>query len=541
MSSHRSRTSLLAAALLAGTVVPASLAACRDRGAGRHPAPVDVVLIVIDTLRGDVVPDPEDRYRTPNIDRLAREGVVFPRAFSAAPLTLPSHISLFSSRPPFETRVTNNGQTVPRDLPLVAEWLGARGYDCRAVISLGTLDPLHERETPARGFDSYDHDYWDMSRAETTVARLRASLDKRERGAPLFLFAHFADPHEPYDANGSEVHAVEVRLDGAPLKELLVSEMNQWKAVVRLKSGRNVFEFHSLDRPPGRFRVRRFECRDRDGPREIRWEEGGFMERVSQARAVIDRADAPDADCALRLWINDVPVDDDARRRRYAGEVAYVDRYVGELLAELEQRGLYQDSLVVFTSDHGEAMGEHKQFGHAERLSDDQIHVPLIIKLPRNDPRRSELERAAAGQVTHLDLVPTLLEIAGLPPLPGQRGISLFEPHDSVHIAETHRPDAKRTQFALRDAQFKMVYFPDEERFEMYDLAADPGEEQDVFADQASKRGDWAGKLRAFSAQSQAPARAERDAELEAQLRALGYGGSGEEPRRNGRAGADAH
>jgi arylsulfatase A-like enzyme len=492
---------------------------------------VSVVLIVIDTLRGDVCPDPAGRYETPHIDRLAREGIVFPRAFSAAPMTLPAHVSLFSSRSPFETEVTNNGQPVPTDLPLLAEWLGQHGYDCRAVLSLGTLDPLHGRETPARGFDSYDHDYWDMARAEWTFARLQKSLAQRAADRPLFLFAHFSDPHEPYDANGAEEHSVQVRLDGAPLVDLVASELNQWKSAVRLTGGRNVFEFRSLEDPPGRFRVRRFEGRDGGKPLEVRWEEGGFMDRVHQARAVIDRGDAPDAECELKLWINDVPVDDDARRRRYASEVAYVDRYVGALLDELERLGLYEQSLVLFTSDHGEAMGEHGYFGHVERLTDDQIHVPLIVKLPADDPRAAELSAAAAGMVTQLDLVPTLLEVVGLPPLEGQRGISLFEPHESVHIAETHRPEAKRTQLALRDREFKMIYFPEEERFELYDLTADPGELVDVFATRQSRRPDWSQTLRALHAGRRVGAATDADREAhEAMLRALGYLGEDEEP-----------
>jgi arylsulfatase A-like enzyme len=535
------RLSLL---LLAGTL---GLAACSDSSpaappaSARYvpPAPVNVVLIVVDTLRADAVNDPAGRYETPNIDRLARDGVLFPRAFASAPMTLPSHTSLFSSRPPFETGVLNNGQKVPKELPLVADWLGQNGYDTRAVISLGTLNPLDADKStgPGRGFDHYDVDYWDIALAAHTDTRLRASLAARARNAPLYLFAHFADPHEPYDAHGSEVKNVDVFLDGNALDQVVSSDTNQWTRELELTDGRNVFEFQSQGQGAQRFRVRRFECVEDGRALPVDWELGQPMERLSRARVVVDRGEQPDATCRVRFWVNDVPASDDVRRQRYALEVAYTDRYIGALLDELERQGLYQDSLIVFTSDHGEALGEKKLFGHVERLSDELIQVPLIVKLPKSDPRRAELERAARGLTSHVDLVPTILDAVGLPPLPGQRGTSLFVPHETVHIAETHRPEAKRTQLALRDERFKMVFFPadaelkpPEERFELYDLVADPLELTDVFAARARERPEWPERLRLLHHQSTGggPADGAEESEEERRareemLRALGY------------------
>ncbi len=518
---------------------PAPAAHPAARTIWKPPTPVNVVLIVVDTLRADAILDPEGRYDTPNLDRLGREGVVFPRAFSAAPMTLPSHMSLFSSRPPLETKVLNNGQKVPHELPLVADWLSDNGYHTRAVISLGTLNPIDRDDAPSRGFDSYDTDYWDIARAEDTKKRLFASLAQRDKQAPLFLFAHFADPHEPYDAHGSVVNKVDVFMDGEPFEQVVTSDMDQRSRMLEMTGGRTVFEIQTPQKAE-RFRVRRFECLEDGRPLPLEWELGKPMERLSKARIALDRGTHPDATCELRLWINDVPESGDARRERYALEVAYVDRQIGELLAELERQGLYQDSLIVFTSDHGEALGEKKLFGHVERLTEELIHVPLTIKLPRNDPRKAELERAAAKLVTHLDVVPTLLEIVGVPPLPGQRGTSLFEPHDTVHVAETHRPEAKRTQVALRDERFKMIYFPadpsteppQEERFEFYDLGADPLELDNVFAQRSGERPGWPQQLRLLHQQSAGHFELGCDEESEPErhareemLKALGYGG----------------
>lgn len=529
---------LLLAACSAGEGSPSSIVAppapAPERVSWKPSAPVNVVLIVIDTLRADAVFDPGGRYDTPNIDRLAHEGIAFPHTFSAAPMTLPSHMSLFSSRSPFETKVLNNGQDVPQELPLLAEWLAAQGYDTRAVISLGTLNASEPdpNKGPRRGFASYEHDPWFMSSAERTEKILSTSLAERDATKPLFLFAHFADPHEPYDAHGTEQVKVNVTVDGTPVGEVVASETGLWNATVELPPGHSQFQLAFPEGLKRKFRVRSFDCQENSAPLELHWEQGAIMERLNKALIAVDRGERPSATCNLFVWVNDVPASNDSLRTRYALEVAYVDRYIGELLAELERLGLYQDSLIVFTSDHGEALGEHKLFGHVERLSDEMIHVPLIVKLPKGDPRGPELVRAAEGTFTHLDLVPTLLEIVGQPPLPGQRGHSVFDPHAVVHVSQTTRPEAKKTQIALRDARFDMVFFPDENRFELYDLAQDPGEMKDVFAERAKERPDWAERLRWIHAETLGEFGAapdnEDEAAREAMLKALGYGGEEE-------------
>lgn len=512
-----------------------ALAACGESGgapgaasAGPGGKPVNVVLVVIDTMRADALFDPAGKYDTPNLDRLASEGVAFERAFSAAPMTLPSHVSLFSSRPVLETRVANNGQIVPADLPLLADWLADHDYDTRAVLSLCTLDPLDERRSPGRGFGSYDRDYWLMAGADQTIERLRSSLAARDPQKALFLFAHFSDPHEPYESHGSKPRRVRVSMNGDPLVVLQTGDMQQWKQVVELGGGRTVFEILP-EGEPYPFWVRTFECIEDGKYLPVQWEAGKVMESVTVARAVVDRDRPGSGKCDLRIWANDVPKEAEARRR-YALEVNFADRYVGELMAELERLGLYRDSLILFTSDHGEGLGEHGGFGHVENLSDGLIRVPLIIKLPQGDPRRAQLEARAQRLVSQIDLVPTVLAVAGLPPLPGQRGLSLFTPHEAVHVAQTSRPEAQRNQLAFRDEHFKMVYFPDEERFELYDVLEDPEERRDVFAKQKSERAAWPEQLRGLYRTQELPADdgTASGEERDRMLRALGYGGDEE-------------
>lgn len=107
----------------------------------------------------------------------------------------------------------------------------------------------------------------------------------------------------------------------------------------------------------------------------------------------------------------------------YDAEIAANDRSFGALLAALKERKLFEESLIVFVSDHGEALGEHQDFGHARSLYADQLDVPLVVKLPLQ-ARGERVSRLAQ----HVDLLPTVLAAAGLPPATGLPGADLFGP-----------------------------------------------------------------------------------------------------------------
>ena len=504
-------------------VLAALLPSCGSKGEAR-PRP-NIVLVVVDTFRGDVISDPKGVYSTPNLDALAADGAMFPRAFSHAPLTLPSHTALFSSRPPIETVVFNNGQTVPTELPLLAEWLGRYGYETRAVTSLGTLWAPKDGTGLWRGFADYDLDYWHMSRAKDSTTRMRKSLDAREEEKPLFLFAHYSDPHEPYNAHGYVGHTAEIYLDGELIDTVSTSEMSFWHHSVELAAGHHIFEIRSKHN----FRVRQFQVQTEEGQRpwrELDWELGKRVKPIKRAILNLDQAGDGSSVRDLRLWINDAP-DHDSIRTRYANEVAYVDRWIGELIDDLKARGLYDDALIVFTSDHGESLGEHGRVGHANGLTDPHIHVPLIIKTPKGDERLSTLQANRQGVVSHLDVTPTILELAAIPKLPGQLGSSLMRPSGAPHFAQTAKPEARSDQLCLRDEQFKMIYDADEDHFELYDLESDPGELKNVYSTRSSERADWAKRLKSLAEASKKRAESgyTDDASKQADLEALGYGG----------------
>jgi len=176
----------------------------------RPSSPPDILLITLDTTRADHIGAYGDRgARTPRLDRLASEGVLFERAIAAAPITLPAHASLFTGRYPFAHGVRNNGNFSLKDGATLTTWLHGRGYRTAAFVSAFVLDRRFGLDA---GFDHYD-DRMDgggetLPKSSSEPERrgdrtARAAVDwlnangRDER--PWFVWIHLYDPHDPYD------------------------------------------------------------------------------------------------------------------------------------------------------------------------------------------------------------------------------------------------------------------------------------------------------------------------------------------------------
>jgi arylsulfatase A-like enzyme len=442
-------------------------------GCEPSPARTDVVLIVVDTLRADAIQDPE---RTPALARLGDESVRFSDAFAHVPLTLPSHTVLFSSRLPGRSGVRGNGRVVRETLPLLAPWLADQGWRTQAVTSLASLWPEAAGEGLDRGFELYPTGPDDILLADEITRRALALLDETRANDGTLLFVHYSDPHEPYTAHGTVSADAQVELDGSPLATIRTSELRFFSAEVELLAGEHELRLHSNDA----FRLR--ACRVQRGENEVQptWSaaDPGADTNELVGHLVVPARDA--GTWTLRLWIQDAPELEEIQRR-YALEVQAVDRAIGELLDGLRQRGLYDSSLIVFTSDHGEGLGEHGSVGHGRLLYDELLHVPLMIKLPRGDPRESDLQAVASGFARHVDLVPTLAHLLNLEAFPGAQGRSLLEGGPRTLLAEAHPPEAPRDLYALSDGRFKLIHDPGRDLFELYDLEQDPGELTNIF------------------------------------------------------------
>ncbi len=214
------------------------IAAAPGCGPKAEPAPPNVLLIVIDTLRADHLGCyGYGRDTSPNIDRFSRTGVLFENAYCQMPTTGPSHASIFTSQYPRSHGVLKNGWTLSGTYPTLAEILRENGYATAAVVSSFALSSEFGY---ARGFDYYDEQFtpegstmpadkeWEGhavkggfdQRADVTTRKATNWLGQND-GKPFFLWVHYFDPHWPYSP--PEPHAKRFIADGQTPTEQLIA------------------------------------------------------------------------------------------------------------------------------------------------------------------------------------------------------------------------------------------------------------------------------------------------------------------------------
>ncbi len=164
---------------------------------------------------------------------------------------------------------------------------------------------------------------------------------------------------------------------------------------------------------------------------------------------------------------------------QYKGEIRYQDEHLGRLLAKLKELALYDDSIIIISSDHGECLGEHDYyFCHGENLYQPLIHVPLLIKYPNAAPARRK------DTVQHLDLFPTLCAMTDIKPPKGLRGIDLRRPdagQRDIFVEMNIRQFPQYHNSAVISGDMKLIYSHSTGNYELYNLAVDPGEKNNLF------------------------------------------------------------
>jgi arylsulfatase A-like enzyme len=206
----------------------------------------------------------------------------------------------------------------------------------------------------------------------------------------------------------------------------------------------------------------------------------------------------------------------------YDATINYVDDVLADLFAQLEALGLDDDTTIVVTSDHGEEFQEHGRLKHRLQLYDESIHVPLVLAGPTMRAAR------VAAQAQGIDLFPTvaaLLGAAAPADLPGQNLLAERPPLPA--FSETRygiTPDNGQTDtLSLTTGAWKLIHAPALGRFELYDLAHDPGERENRFG-RAPEGAELAARLAAWQSVAPAPPpSAGTDPAMREKLRALGY------------------
>lgn len=351
--------------------------------------PLNVVLITIDTLRADHLGCyGHTKVKTPAIDRIAKEGVLFQRAFTPVPVTLPAHTSILTGLYPAYHKVRNNGTfKVDSQLVTLAEVLKEKGYQTGAFVGAFVLDSRYGLD---QGFDFYN-DYFEKDPNQSFLIYNERVADKVVKSAmgwldqhhqqKFFLWLHCFDPHAPYEAPEPFASAYQTN--------------------------------------------------------------------------------------------------------PYDAEIAYVDAVLGKFFAYLDQKDLFNNTLVVITADHGEGLGEHAEKTHAIFLYESTLHVPLIMRLPGLIPSASIIDQ----DVCSVDIMPTVLDLLKI-----KADEASCQGQSLTKFLEGSKKQMERELFSetyytlynhhwsqlegLRAGRWKFIKAP---RSELYDLLNDPREMNNLF------------------------------------------------------------
>jgi arylsulfatase len=208
---------------------------------------------------------------------------------------------------------------------------------------------------------------------------------------------------------------------------------------------------------------------------------------------------------------------------RYDGALAWVDHQVGRLLHGLDEHGLRDRTMIVFTADHGEGLGEHGLHGHVLQIYEPLVHVPLVVHVPGNVPGR------VSHNVEHVDILPTVLHELGVEGGPGfdGRGLPLDGAHSPRDVFAETWVQNKGRKAMINDGRWKLILsdpgFGNGTR-ELYDLGADPLELEDMTAREPERAAELEARLRAWMAGPPVGHQFIGHGDQErAMLRALGY------------------
>ena len=327
------------------------------------PGAPNIILITLDTLRADHVSSyGYQRPTTPNLDRAAKGGVLFENAFSNSSWTLPAHASLFTGRLPREHKADWT-QPLNNKYPTLAELLSQRGYLTAAFSA--NMSYVTPEWGLARGFTYFAaHGNSIVESVTTTVYGKKLALNV----LPLAGYFDIPGRKRAQHINQELFHWLD-KTDGRPFFAFL-----------------NYFDPHDPYLTDGKYQKR-------------------FSDEVARGDVINFQFQANSFRRKPRLTEQEVQAEIDS----YDGCLSYLDVQLGELFAELSRRQIENNTLVIVTSDHGEAFGAHDLFGHGNSLYIESLHVPLIFIWPGKLPGGTRV-----SQVVSLHDIPaTVMELLG--------------------------------------------------------------------------------------------------------------------------------
>jgi arylsulfatase A-like enzyme len=452
-----------------------------------------LVLLTADQMRFDCL----SAYgklgvRTPNLDALAAESVVFDRAYCSTPLCIPTRTSLATGRWPHTTRcITNGGRHSPAETPwrflgpetpTFYERAAGAGYRIThvGIQHVYSDPPLRERVPSADFVEALDHE----RHMEGLGVPANYQTDQR---VPVLEFDNGRNVVLPRWASPR----IAERFPHPPehFKDLWFARQMEQRIAACDPSQPQAFVFQAWAPHPPLFVPepwdRMYDPAAIDLPENVgRWH--------------------PDAPATLLLGTAGIRASQVLRDEwrpvwaAYFGLVTMVDECLGRVIRALKAKGIWDDAVVVFTMDHGEHLGS-RRLCEKMTMYEESAHVPLFVRAPGAKPGRR------APPVGHVDLAPTLCDYAGAKPLGDAWGRSLralvddpAAPWRDATFSEFHGDHGRGfPQRAVVTDRYKYVHhFCAHD--ELYDLREDPNETRSLAADpaQAKLRGELRARLR---------------------------------------------
>jgi len=436
----------------------------------------NVILISIDTLRADHLGCyGYKRNTSPNIDKLAEEGVLFLNTFAPSPWTLPSHMSLMTSLNNYNHGVYYKNQKLKSSIKTIAQILRENKYFCSAFTGGGLVSGIYGFY---RGFDSYREDVgavFHRDSAERVYKAVSNWLDSN-KDKKFFLFIHTYQPHDPY-------------FSPYPYNLAYLSKNAKWR-YINLKG------------------------------------------HLGGSRGIYKPLSPEEEQNIIDL---------------YDGEIKYVDEaLIKPLIEYLKKLNLYDRTMIVFTSDHGEEFFDHGGWEHGHALYNESIKVPLIIKFPFSKFRGKRIKKIARL----IDIMPTILDELGLEypekKIDGKSLISLIQGKEKEerqfvcevgkNILELRNPRRisinkgihkiiLSEEYEPEDLNFYIYPPPTMERVEIFNLETDVMEKNNLAKKNARLLDELLKELRSVYL-LKAPGDVEKikiGEDLKKQLKALGY------------------
>ena len=404
--------------------------------------------------------------RTPIIDELVSKGTAFTHTYCQSPICTPSRASFMSGLYPSRVHNTRNGnESFPNWPPVVSKLIADAGYDC------GMVGKFHLQSSGKRTEPRIDDGfrYWKFS---------HAPRDDWEEGH---------DYAEWVRENGGNLNELRESEDRVPTElhqttwaserciEFIVQEREQpWMLNV------NIYDPHPPFIPPKSY-ADQFSAEDMPGPH--------FKESDLEAQAKLAQCDFQDE---IRT-----PEEHNAKlaQARYYAMIAQIDDQFGRILKTLDETGQRENTVIIFTSDHGESLGDHGLMYKGCRFYEGLVRVPLIFSWPGHFVENKKSD----ALVEMMDLSATLLELAGVPLPDYFQGKSLLSILSGNSDGNDHREFVRSEYFDALDPHFtggngtyatmhrtkshKLCVYHGKGVGELFDLEKDPWEHENLWHD----------------------------------------------------------